>query len=122
MENIKYYGNLFVWQKGMDLCKRVYLLTRLLPKDELYGLTSQLRRASVSVVANIAEGHSRNSKNQYKYFLGIASGSLAELETLVLLSHSLGFTEEKDIDDILNLSKEVGKMLNTIMKKLVQEH
>ena len=79
---IKSYEDLIVWQKALDLAEEIYRATRQFPKDELYGLTSQMRRAAVSIASNIAEGHERNSRGEFLQFIGHARGSLAELETI----------------------------------------
>lgn len=101
------YRELVVWQKAMELVKSVYAMTKVLPKSELYGLVSQSRRAAVSIPANIAEGHGRNSKKDYVRFLTIARGSLRELETLLLLIDDLELAvtgeELKQCDDVSRL-------------------
>ena len=89
--SIKSYQDLIVWQKAIDLVVQVYATTRTFPKDELYGLNSQMRRAAVSVPSNIAEGHSRASTGEFKQFLGHARGSLAELETQLTIAAKLGY-------------------------------
>lgn len=118
MGSIKSYRNLIVWQKSMEMCTLVYRLTQKFPEEEICGLTSQLRRASVSVAVNIAEGHGRNSKNEYRHFIGIAKGSLAEMESMITLSQILRYSSENEAREILGLSTEVSKMLSTINKKL----
>src|SRR5205823_14298572 len=87
---IKDYKDLQVWQKGMDLARRVYLLTRTFPSDEKFGLVSQMRRAAVSVPSNLAEGQARNTTGEFVQFISHAEGSLAELDTQLRLSVSLG--------------------------------
>jgi four helix bundle protein len=89
MAKLQGYRDLIVWQKSMTLTKQVYSCTRSFPKEETYGLTSQIRRAAVSIPANIAEGQARNSTGEFLQFLGIARGSLAELETLTTLHFHL---------------------------------
>jgi len=86
---VKSYKDLIVWQKAMDLVEMVYQVTRSFPKDELYGLTNQLRRAAVSVPSNIAEGQAHNSTAEFRNFLSIAHGSLAEVETQLLIAERL---------------------------------
>jgi len=94
----------------------IYKLTSQFPRQEVYGLTSQLRRASVSVASNIAEGYGRATSGEYKQFLGMARGSISEVETQLVIAKELGFGGEGDIDRAVGLTMEVGKMLNAIMK------
>ena len=116
-----HYKDLIVWQKAMDLAVEVYRLTAKLPKDELYGLTSQLRRAAVSVPSNIAEGNGRASTGDYVRFLIISRGSVAEVETQMLLCVRLGYFASEDIEATLSLCDETGRLLTTIIKKLRDE-
>lgn len=118
MSKILSYKDLIVWQKGMSLAELVYQFTSKYPKDELYSLTNQMRRAAVSIVSNIAEGKGRESKLEYLHFLAIAQGSLTELETQILLSVRLGYLSESEAQVPLSLSDEVGRMLNTMRSKL----
>ncbi|HTB07878.1 MAG TPA: four helix bundle protein [Bacteroidia bacterium] len=118
MEYLKGYRDLIVWQKSMDLNQMIYKHSASLPKEEMYGLTSQMRRAAVSVSANIAEGQARNSTGEFLQFLGIAKGSLAELETLIILSENLSFFAREDSTILLNLSAEIHKMLHALQKSL----
>ena len=115
---MKNYRELIVWQKAMDLTEEVYKIVRLLPKEELYGLTAQIKRASVSVPSNIAEGYSRNTTKEYVRFLYIARGSLSEIETQLLLCIRLKFLSNEQISSALSLIPEIGKMLNAIISKL----
>ena len=110
------YRELKVWQAGMQLAKRVYRLTVSFPSEERFGLTSQLRRASVSVPSNIAEGHARNTKSEMIRFCGIALGSVAEIETQLLLAADLGFVDVGEVDDLLRLTDEVGRMLHGLIR------
>ena len=98
MESISSYRDLEVWQLSMQLAKEVYSMTRDFPKGELYGLTSQLRRASVSIPANIAEGYGRDNPGDYTRFLQIAQGSLKELETVLLLSREVDIATQSQIE------------------------
>ena len=103
------FKDLIVWQKSYKLVSEIYKITRNFPKEETYGLSQQIRRASVSIPSNIAEGYGRAYNKEYRQFLSIAYGSLCELETQYLLSVDLGFTK---IDtELENLIKEVGSML-----------
>ena len=107
------YRDLIVWQKAMELTKKVYQITKTFPKDEIYGLTSQIRRCSVSVPSNIAEGRGRNSNKEFIRFLNIALGSIYELQTQLELA--LSFNYISTFDDINKLSIEVEKMLNALI-------
>ncbi len=119
-ENTKprHYKDLLVWQKGMLLAKLVYKLTMRFPADERYGLTSQLRRAAVSVPSNIAEGQARQGTKEFLLFLSHAEGSLAELETQLLLSVELGFIQQTDVDSCLQEVDELQKMTVALKRKL----
>lgn len=112
------YKELIVWQKAMDLAENVYKATSKFPKEEIYGLTSQIRRSAVSIPSNIAEGYSRNTRGEFIQFLGIAKGSLSELETQVLLSVRLGLIKDTESEIILNLCIEVSKILTVFKNKL----
>jgi four helix bundle protein len=114
----KHYKDLLVWQKGMNLAKLVYKLTMRFPAEERYGLTSQLRRAAVSVPSNIAEGQARRGTNEFLQFLSIAEGSLAELETQLLLSVELNFTQQAEVEPALKEIDELQKMLVALKRKL----
>jgi four helix bundle protein len=114
----RHYKELQIWQKGLALCKAVYLLTEKLPKHESYGLVSQMRRAAVSVPSNIAEGQARQGTREFLQFLSHASGSLAELETQTLLTIELAYFAKADIATVLDLIGEVQKMLAAIRRKL----
>jgi four helix bundle protein len=102
----------------MGLVKQAYLLTQPFPKEEIYGITSQIRRAAVSVAANIAEGQARSTTGEFRQFLGIARGSLAELETLLELSRDLCFTSTQTLEPVLTACGEVGRLLNGLLKSL----
>jgi four helix bundle protein len=107
------FKDLVVWQKAYSLVLEIYKITREFPKFEMYGLAQQMRRAAVSIPSNIAEGYARNHKAEYRQFLSIAYGSLAELETQYLLSIDLQHTRSSET--IENLLKEVGGMLYRMM-------
>ncbi len=100
----------------MQLAREVYQITEGMPKHEVYGLTSQIRRASVSVPANIAEGYGRNHRKEYVQFLGVANGSLKELETLLLLAHDLNYLN--DITKLMSLCESVGRLLTRLRQSL----
>ncbi|MBW3599927.1 MAG: four helix bundle protein [Planctomycetes bacterium] len=115
---INSYRDLRVWQGGMELATQCYLLTRRFPKDELFGLTSQIRRSASSVPANIAEGHGRESTREFVKFLRVAQGSLKELETHVLLSTEVSITQLEQITPLLRQSESLGKMIRTLIRTL----
>jgi len=117
MEKSSYRG-LIVWQKAMDLTAVIYELVKKLPKEELFGLSSQMRRAVVSITTNIAEGQDRNTNKEFIHFLTISRGSKAELETLLLICVKVGYLTETDISPAMSLSTEVGKMLTSLINKL----
>ena len=109
------YRDLIIWQKSINLTKQVYILTQTFPKEEVYGLTSQIRRSAVSIPSNIAEGKGRNSDKEFIRFLQIALGSLYELQTQLELSLKLRYTN--NIDNLLKLSIEIEKMINSLITK-----
>lgn len=104
------FQKLLVWQKSMDIAENVYRLSAQFPKEEKYGLTSQIRRSAVSVPSNIAESAGRNTNGEFKNFLGIASGSSNELYTQLILSHRLEIVLEEQVQPILNELIEVQKI------------
>lgn len=112
------FKNLIVWQKSILLAKEVYKITENLPKSELFGLTSQMRRASVSIPSNIAEGYKRKNLKEYIQFLSIADGSAAELETQIILLKEIYNTKYLETGESLLL--EIQKMLTTLINKLKQ--
>ena len=116
--SIESHRDLVVWQKGMKLAADIYRLAKLMPKAEEYRLTSQMLRAAASVPANIAEGHSRGTRKDYAHFVSIARGSLAETETFVLLANSVGLLKSEDIDPVVELSREISKMLTALLGRL----
>ncbi|MEK7462947.1 MAG: four helix bundle protein [Patescibacteria group bacterium] len=112
------YKELIVWQKSFELTKKIYKSTENFPKSEIYGLTSQIRRASISIPSNIAEGFVRKHRKEFSQFISIAFGSGAELETQLLLSKELKFITDKQFDELNCLLEEVMKMLNSLKSKL----
>ncbi len=118
MGNIQSYRDLVVWQKAMDLIIKIYRATEGFPKTEQYGLTSQMRRAAVSIASNISEGSYRGSRKDFRHFIIIAYGSGGELETQLEIVHRLKFIPENELDEICSLHKEVMKMLNSLSQKL----
>ena len=115
---ISSYRDLLVWQRGMDLVELIYKFTENLPAREQWGLSSQMRRASISVPANIAEGYGRQSSGNYKQFLSISRGSLLELETHVELCIRLKYLKKTDGELILNIIMEISKMLTSLISKI----
>jgi four helix bundle protein len=109
---------LVVWQKAMALAKLCYRVTKAFPKDELFGLTSQIRRAATSIPANIAEGHGRSHTKEYLHHLSIARGSLAGLETHLILSHDVAILSETDLNACLNMADEISRMLAALRTAL----
>lgn len=120
MSEIKSYKDLLIWQKGIEIVKEVYNLCKLLPDTEIFGLQSQLKRASVSIPSNIAEGYGRNYTKTYIQFLVMARGSLLELETQIILTKELNFLNTEQIKSIDELIKEESKMLNAFINSLKQ--
>lgn len=118
MPRVQSYRDLIVWQKSIELVLEIYRATQGFPKAETYGLVSQLRRASVSVPSNIAEGHARLSTGEFKQFLGHSRGSLMEIETQVLISQRLGYINSGQSSILLYRATEVGKVLNGLLSFL----
>ena len=112
------YKKLLVWQKSVELVSKIYKITKSFPKDELYGLVSQIRRATVSIPANISEGHARSHTNEFIQFLYIALGSSSELETLLILSQDLDYISKMKLDSLMLEVTEIRKMLNGLITSL----
>lgn len=115
---MKNYRDLMVWQKSMALARDVYQVVKLLPRDELFGLSDQIRRAVVSIPSNIAEGCARESEREFLHYLSIAQGSTAELETQLLLCEDFGYIEQNATQPVLQSCEEVSKMLHALSSKL----
>jgi four helix bundle protein len=115
---VQSFRDLDVWKRSIQLTVSVYKLTQEFPKEELYGLTSQMRRAAVSVPSNIAEGHGRLNKNEYRQFLGIARGSNFELQTQIEIARALCKGNSRLLDETEGLSHEVGKMIFGILERI----
>jgi four helix bundle protein len=115
---IQSHRDLLVWQRAMDVAAEVYQLSRTWPKEELYGLTSQARRAAASIPANIAEGYGRQSSASYSQFLKIARGSLLELETHLLLAERIRVAPDGSCEDVLLRAAELGKMLGALIRSV----
>lgn len=112
------FKELIVWQKSIDLVCSIYKMTENFPRQEQYGLTSQMRRSSISIPSNIAEGRSRSTGKEFCRFLAISDGSAAELETQVEVSFRLKLVSEKEYTDLLELVNEIKAMLGTMIRKL----
>ncbi len=117
-EAIRTYRDLVVWQKAMALMTDVYRASRPFPKDELYALTSQIRRSAVSIPSNMAEGYGRNSTTDYVRFLRVATGSLYELQTQLEIALNLGYLREPDFQSLNDRTREVERMLTSLVNKL----
>ena len=118
MGKIQSYRDLLVWQKGMALARSIYSFTARFPESERFGLVNQMRRAAVSVPSNIAEGQARQGKREFIHFLSHAEGSLAELDTQVLLAVELGHCSGAEGEPLLSLITELQKMITSLRVKL----
>src|SRR5215211_8320076 len=114
--SIESYRDLRVWREAMNLTEACYRLSAVFPRREIFTMAAQLRRAAISIPANIAEGYGRDSTGAYVQFLKIAQGSLKELETHLLLSQRLGFAQARDIEAVLERCAAVGKMLGSLIR------
>ncbi|MGX8010037.1 four helix bundle protein [Mesorhizobium sp. ORM8.1] len=115
------YKDLVVWQQAMDLAVAVYGATKSWPKEELYGLTSQVRRSATSVPSNIAEGYGREIRGSYQQFLRIAQGSLKELETQLMIAERTGIAPQATTASLLVSTESVGKLLRLLIRKLAAD-
>ena len=118
---VRCYRDLIAWQKAMDLVTEVYRVTQRFPRDEVYGLVSQLRRAAVSVATNIAEGHARMSTGEFRQFLGHALGSLVEIETQISIAERLLYIDLQQSKACFDRTAEIGKILHGLLKALPQK-
>jgi len=112
------YRDLVVWRKSMQLVSDIYRITKTFPKEEIYGLTSQIRRAAVSIPSNIAEGQGRRTPSEFHQFLGHARGSIMELETQILIAQNLKYCAEDATTPLLNQAAEIGRVLNGLMNSI----
>jgi four helix bundle protein len=115
------YKDLVAWRKSMDLVTATYRTTAGFPRDELFGLTSQLRRAAVSIPSNIAEGQGRLSEKEFRYFLGQARGSLMEVETQIQIAENLGYLKKEQTAPLLQSCAEVGRILNGLLTSVSKQ-
>ena len=117
---VKTYQELIVWQKAMDLIESVYKVSRTFPREEVYALTSQIRRAAVSIASNIAEGQGRRTTSDFLRHLSIAYGSLLETETQLLIAKRLRYLGNTNLEEVMKQTAEVGRLLNGLMASLSQ--
>jgi four helix bundle protein len=117
-QSINSYRDLRVWQDAMTLAESCYRLTRQFPRDELFGLTSQIRRAAASIPANVAEGHGRESTGNFVQSLRVAQGSLKELETHLLLAERIGILPTPELEMVLGRCESLGKMVRALIRSL----
>jgi four helix bundle protein len=115
---VQSFRDLKVWQRSIELSVSVYRLTKGFPREEIYGMSSQMRRCGVSVASNIAEGNGRLSTGEYRQFLGIARGSNFELQTQIVIARALGFGEVNMLEEAEALSFEVGKMISGVLNSI----
>jgi four helix bundle protein len=115
---VESYRDLKVWQRAIQMTLAIYRVTTGFPKEEVFGLTTQIRRAGVSVASNIAEGYGRSSRGEYKQFLGMARGSNLEVQTQLFIATELGYGNPALLTEADNLSNEVSRMLNSLLAKL----
>jgi four helix bundle protein len=120
--NSKTYRDLVAWQKGIDLCELIYRASASFPRQELYGLTGQIRRAALSVPSNIAEGAGRITNGEFLQAVGYARGSLLEIETQLIVATRLGYLASKDTDTLLERTTEVGKLINGLLRSLKRSY
>src|SRR5437762_3692885 len=113
------YKDLNVWQKGIELAKLIYTVTAQFPPEEKFGLVSQMRRAAVSIPSNLAEGQARHTTGEFVQFISHAEGSVAELDTQLILSIELMFSNEANTEAAFRLINELRKMLNVLRRKLI---
>lgn len=114
----RFYRDLVVWQRAVDLVTEIYRRTALFPNQERFGLTSQLRRAAISIPSNIAEGQGRVTRGEFRQFLGQARGSLMEMETQLIIARNLGYLGEPEATDLFERTSEVGRMLNGLVQSI----
>ena len=116
---VKTFKDLLVWQEAMNLVEMIYLQTTIFPKEEIYGLTSQIRRAAVSIPANIAEGNGRKGSKEYLQFLSIANGSMKELETHLLIAERLKFLTKETLTPLQTQLEKTGCLLTALRKSII---
>jgi four helix bundle protein len=119
-KEIKSFRDLIIWQRGIHLVKEVYKETQIFPKQELYGLTSQIRRSAISIPSNVSEGHIRQHRAEFRQFLSMALGSLAELETQMIIARELNYISNEKSENLIAQMDSLGKMIRGLMKKLAK--
>jgi four helix bundle protein len=117
---VKNYQELIAWQKAMDLVEEVYKASQDFPREEIYGLTGQIRRAAVSIASNIAEGQGRRTTADFLRHLSIVYGSLREVETQILIARRLKYVTQTRLEEVMSLAGEVGRLLNGLMASLTR--
>ncbi len=118
MVSINNFRDLDIWKNGIILVKGIYRVTEAFPRDEMYGLSSQMRRAAISVPSNVSEGFRRRHPKEFKHFLSITLGSLAELETQIVIAHELDYLDKQNYDEIIKLIDYISRMITSLYKKL----
>jgi four helix bundle protein len=121
-KKVKSYKDLIIWQKGIELTKEIYKVVKKFPKEETYVLSDQLRRAAISIPSNIAEGQARQYTPEFKQFLYISLGSLAELNTQLIIAKELGYSNDTALGEIESKIVELRKMLSTLITRLSTDH
>jgi four helix bundle protein len=116
--NVKDYKDLKVWQKGIEIVDRIYLITDSFPRDELYGLVAQMRKAAVSIPSNVAEGFVRHHPKEYKQFLYVSLGSCAELDTQVVIAHKKNYIPKKNLEELAEEINPESRMLVSLINKI----
>ncbi len=116
--SVKDYRELIVWQEAMDLVETIYRATGAFPREEIYGLTSQIRRAAISIPSNIAEGNGRNTTRDYVHFLGMAYGSVKEVETQVLIAERLRYVNSTHSAELVKTTTEIARLISGLMNSL----
>ena len=119
-KEIKSFRDLIIWQRGINLVKEVYKETQNFQKQELYGLSNQIRRSAISIPSNVSEGHIRQHRAEFRQFLSMALGSLAELETQIIISRELDYIPSETSENLIDQMDSLGKMIRGLMKKLIK--
>jgi four helix bundle protein len=117
---VKNFRELTAWQKALDLVEETYKASKSFPKDELYGLTSQIRRAVVSIPSSIAEGQGRDTTREFRHYLSIAYGSLCEVQTQIFIAQRLTYLKEEQVITLLSMANEVARLINDLSNSLPQ--
>ena len=115
---IQSFRDLVVWQKSIDLVTKIYQLSKEFPKEEIFGLTSQIRRAAVSIPSNIAEGRGKSTKGEFQQFLHHSRGSLAEVETQIIIAQNLGYLSNKETEQVIDMTSEIGRLLHGLITSI----